>query len=165
MNSSRPDVVFDCNVFLQAITRPDGPAAHALRLVDQNEITLHISKPIIRELRLALEYPEIRSRNPNLTTEVVDAFITRVAFRGMLYRDVPHVFDLPRDRDDEPYIDLAVAVGADYLVTRDQDLLSLATDYAIEAKQFRQRLPRLSVLNPVEFLQEHSRRKRQSAQC
>jgi uncharacterized protein len=160
MNSSRPDVVFDCNVFLQAIARSNGPAAQALRLVDQNEITLHISKPIIRELRLALEYPEIRRRNPQLTVEVVDTFMTHVAFRGVLLRHVPHVFDYPRDRDDEPYIDLALSVDADYLITRDQDLLSLATDHSIEAKQFRQRLPHLSVCNPVDFLNQLSSRMR-----
>jgi predicted nucleic acid-binding protein len=71
---------------------------------------------------------------------------------------VPHVLDVPRDPDDEPYLDLAAAVEADYLVTRDQDLLSLNTDHSIEAKQFRQRLPKLSILDPVEFLTEIQRR-------
>jgi hypothetical protein len=34
MSDSRPDVVFDCNVFLQAIARAGGPAAEALRAVE-----------------------------------------------------------------------------------------------------------------------------------
>lgn len=42
MTRSRPDVVFDCNVFLQAISRVNGPAAQSLRLVEQNAITLYI---------------------------------------------------------------------------------------------------------------------------
>ena len=154
MNPSKPDVVFDCNVFLQAISRANGPAAEALRLIERNVVSLHLSRPILRELRRALAYPEIRQRNPHVTDEVIGAFLARVSFRGVLLRDVPHVFDFPRDRDDEPYIDLAAAVAADYLVTRDLDLLSLATDRAIQAKQFRQRFPNLSVLNPVDFLNE-----------
>jgi predicted nucleic acid-binding protein len=83
---------------------------------------------------------------------VVDRFIAQLLFRGQLRRNVPHVFSLPRDPKDEPYIDLAAAVSADYLVTRDKDLLSLATDHSIEAKQFRQRLPGIKIMNPVDFI-------------
>src|ERR1700733_5010187 len=145
MNPSRPDVVFDCNIFLQAISRTNGPAAEALRLVDQNVVTLHLSKGILRELRRTLAYPEIRQKNPHVTDDVVARFIDHLLFRGVLLRDVPHAFDFPRDPHDEPYIDLAAAIGADYLVTRDRDLLSLADAHDIEAKQFRQRFPKLSV--------------------
>jgi putative PIN family toxin of toxin-antitoxin system len=154
MNPSRPDIVFDCNVFLQAISRTNGPAAETLRLVERNVVTLHVSRPILHELRRTLAYPELRQKNPHLTDDVVDAFLARVAFRGVLLRDVPHVFDFPRDPADEPYIDLSAAVAADYLVTRDQDLPSLSTDHSIEGKQFRQRFPRLSILTPVGFLNE-----------
>src|SRR5882672_1286158 len=113
MSVSRPDVVFDCNVFLQAISRVNGPAAAALRFVDQNQIALHTSKAILRELRRALSYLEIRQKNPHVTDEMIDGFLTRILFRGILLRDVPHAMDLPRDPDDEPYLDLCAAVGAD----------------------------------------------------
>ena len=152
MEPSRPGVVFDCNVFLQAIARGTGPAAQALRLVERNAITLYVSRSTLRELRRVLAYPEIRQQNPHVTDEMIDAFLTRVSFRGVMLRDVPHVFDYPRDPDDEVYVDLAAAAGANYLVTRDNDLLSLASAHSIEAKQFRQRFPSLRVLNPAEFL-------------
>jgi putative PIN family toxin of toxin-antitoxin system len=154
MNRSRPDVVFDCNVFLQALARAKGPAAEALRLVEQNHLTLHLSRAILRELGRVLAYPEVQQKNPAVTDEGIDAFLSRISFRGVLHRIVPHIYDFPRDHDDEPYIDLAGAVNADYLITRDKDLLSLAMDHTVEAKQFRQRFPRLSVLNPVDFLGE-----------
>ena len=48
---------------------------------------------------------------------------------------------------DEPYLDLAVAAGARYLVSRDRDLLDLMND-----AQFRQRFPELIVLDPPAFL-------------
>ena len=104
-----------------------------------------------------MDYPEIRERNRHVTDELIDAFLTRILFRGILHRDVPHVFDFPRDTGDEPYIDLAIAVSAAFLVTRDRDLLSLGTDHTIEAKQFRQRTPGLSVLSPEDFLNEMRR--------
>lgn len=120
--------------------------------MEQNAITLHVSGAILRELRRTLAYPEIRLKNPRVTDEVVDAFLSRLMFRGAFHRDVPHTFNYPRDPSDEPYIDLAAAVQADFLVTRDKDLLSLATEHSIEAKQFRQRFPFLRIVSPVEFL-------------
>ena len=156
MNRSRPDVVFDCNIYLQAISRNHGPAARALALVDKNEITLYLSKAILRELRRTLEYPEIREKNPHITDELIEDFLGHLAFRGVLVRNVAHVFDYPRDPDDEPYVDLAAAVHADYLVTRDNDLLCLATDHSIEAKQFRQQFPFIRITEPVGFLADLS---------
>jgi putative PIN family toxin of toxin-antitoxin system len=154
MDAARPDVVLDCNVFVQAITRSQGPAARVLRLVEKNRVTLHLSKPILRELRRTLAYPELRGRNPSLTDEVAEAFVGRVMFRGVLARAVPHVFTYERDPNDEPYIDLAAAVGATFLVTRDNDLLCLMSDHTLEAKEFRQRFASLRILDPVAFLTE-----------
>ena len=49
----------------------------------------------------------------------------------------PSVFAYPRDPKDEPYVNLAVAAAADYVVTRDKDLLDLMTGHTDEAKAFR----------------------------
>ena len=57
--------------------------------------------------------------------------------------------ELPHDPKDEPYINLAVASGARYLVSRDHHLLNLMQD-----EQFCQSHPSLTILNPVAFLQE-----------
>jgi putative PIN family toxin of toxin-antitoxin system len=152
MDSLRPGVVFDCNIYLQAISRANGPAAAALRLLETSRINVYLSRAIIREFRRTIEYPEIRQKNPHVTDELVAEFLDHLLFRGTLVRDVPHVFDYSRDPQDEAYIDLAAATGADFLVTRDKDLLCLATDHSIEAKQFRQRFPSLEVMDPVSFL-------------
>ena len=60
--------------------------------------------------------------------------------------------DYPRDPADEPYIDLAVAAAADYLVTRDRDLLSLTNGHSTACKEFRRKTRPLRVLDPVQFL-------------
>lgn len=152
MTGDRPDVVLDCNVFVQAAVRKQGPAAKVISLIDANRVTLHISKPILRELRSTLSYPELREKNPALTDSIVEEYISRIRFRGAMTRKIAHVFDYARDPDDEAYVDLAVAVRAPLLITRDNDLLCLMTDHSIEAKEFRQRFPFLTILDPVEFL-------------
>jgi putative PIN family toxin of toxin-antitoxin system len=150
----RPKVVFDCNVLLQAAAREHGPAAQCLRLVERGFISLYLSKPILREVRRILSDPVVRSKNPALTVDLVSAFLRKVAYRGNLVRDVPNIFDYPRDPEDERYIDLAAAIQADFLLTRDKDLLDLTSAPSLLAKQFRQRLAGLSILDPVQFLIE-----------
>jgi putative PIN family toxin of toxin-antitoxin system len=152
MAGQRPRVVFDCNVLVQAISNRDGPAGQSLSLLDQNLIEVYASRASLKELRDVLQYASVRQKFPDLNEEIVAAFIQRFVFRATLLRHVPHVFDYPRARQDEPYIDLAVAANANYLVSRDHDLLSLATERSIIGKQFRQRYPRLKVINPVRFL-------------
>ena len=66
-----------------------------------------------------------------------------------LWRSVPRIQTYGRDADDEPYLNLAIAAEADYVVTRDNDLLALATDHSIEARQFRQLTHnRLKIVTP-----------------
>jgi predicted nucleic acid-binding protein len=62
--------------------------------------------------------------------------------------DVPKVFTLKRDPKDEPYLNHALATAAEYLVSRDLDLLDLMLD-----ESFRQRYPNLTILAPPAFLQ------------
>jgi predicted nucleic acid-binding protein len=99
-----------------------------------------------------MRYPTVREKLPSLTDERIDQFLNRLVFRSSLVRRVSHVFDLVRARQDEPYINLAAAAHADFLVSRDKDLLFLATDHSLVGKEFRQRFPTLRVLNPVAFL-------------
>ncbi|MGO9466374.1 MAG: putative toxin-antitoxin system toxin component, PIN family [Isosphaeraceae bacterium] len=62
--------------------------------------------------------------------------------------DAPVSYELPRDPDDEPYLNLALAANADYLVTWDKDMLDLMQDAG-----FRTQYPQLTILTPVAFLQ------------
>jgi uncharacterized protein len=150
----RPRVIFDCNVLIQAASHDDGPAAGCLRLLEANRISVFLSRATLAELRAVLDYPAVREKNRQLTDVRVAAFVDRLTFKTNFIRRVPHAMDYPRARQDEPYIDLAVAAKADYLVSRDKDLLSLMTGYSAACKEFRQRTRPLKVLDPVEFLRE-----------
>ena len=65
-----PRVVFDCMVYLQATVNESGPAAVLLRLVDNDEIALFVSREVLEEVREVLSRPKIRQRNPAITTNV-----------------------------------------------------------------------------------------------
>ncbi len=97
-----------------------------------------------------------------MTDEVIEAFILRLRKTSQIIHQVPKKFSYPRDSDDEPYINLAVRVEADYIVSRDNDLLNLMIDYTTEAKEFRQRFRFLRVIEPLEFLKEVRKLERKS---
>jgi putative PIN family toxin of toxin-antitoxin system len=148
----RPRVVFDCMIFLQATASESGPAAALLRLVDRKVLSLFVSREILNEVRGVLSRPKIRKKNSDLTSERVDALITRLLEKGAIVDAVPQHFSYVRDPRDEKYINLAIEVEADYIVSRDQDLLDMMTGHTDECKDFRRRFRSLKVIGPVEFL-------------
>lgn len=129
-----------------------GPAAEAFRYMDRGLIDVYLSRSTLRELRAALDYPDVRKKFPGLEDHQIGAFIKRLTYRGILLRRVPHVFDYPRAKQDEAYIDLAAAAKADFLVSRDKDLLSLMTGHSAVCKRFRQITHPLQIVEPVAFL-------------
>lgn len=78
--------------------------------------------------------------------------IDTLLLKGRLLRKVPRRFELPRDPDDEPYLNAAIESGAQFLVTRDRDLLDLMNWETKEGRDFQFRFPQLKILNPTEFL-------------
>ena len=72
-DNPRPRVVFDCMVYLQATISESGPAATLLRLVDRDALSLYSSHDILEEVCEVLSRPRIRTRNPDITDERVDA--------------------------------------------------------------------------------------------
>lgn len=150
--TEKPRVVFDCNVLLQAAAREKSVAAKCLNFVESSLIQLFVSREVLTEVEDVLNRPEIRAHFPDLSDEIVGAFLKRLQKFSMLVRLVPKKFSYPRDEDDEPYINLAVAAGADFILSRDKDLLDLMTGHTDECKEFRQRFRSLRVLEPAEFL-------------
>jgi len=149
-----PAVVFDCMIFLQALANDTSPAARALDLVDAGDIRLYVSEQILREVRKVLDRSEVRTALPGITDLGVESLFRRLARKAVVVREVPRVFEYSRDPDDEPYINLAIAARANFLVSRDRDLLDLMTGHDLDSKQFRQRFRFLRIIEPASLLQE-----------
>jgi putative PIN family toxin of toxin-antitoxin system len=141
--------VFDCVILLQAAARRTGPAAECLRAVRDGRLKLFLSPDILAEVRDVLGRPKSLRKFPALTPEAVDVFLEDVANNATTLSTVPKVFSLARDPKDEPYINLAAAIQARYLVSRDKDLFDLMGD-----DTFRRQFPALTVIDPVALLRE-----------
>jgi putative PIN family toxin of toxin-antitoxin system len=144
-------IVFDCNVYFQAFISATGPAAKLLEAVERKRLSLFLSQFVLDELRNVLSRPQIVSKfkfNRERVTNYLDALVELAT----LVADVPHVFDFPRDPKDAHYVDLALAVHAKLIVSRDKDLLSLRDYSTEEGRDFLTRFPNLIILTPPEAL-------------
>ena len=144
--------VFDCIVFLQGAAREASPAGICLHLVDSGLLDLFVSDEIIAEIGDVFRRPLLQRRLSVLTDEFVKNFVAALIARAVSIRDVPRIFEYPRDPKDERYINLALAAQADYLVSRDNDILDLASSEQPEGRSFRERFPHLRIVDPVAFL-------------
>ena len=112
-------------IFLQAAARPTGPAAALLELVEIGELELLVSEAGLEEIREVLTRPGLQRKFPSLTISTVRDFLDRIQVCSAYSANVPSFFELDRDPKDAKYVDLAIATKADFLVTRDKDLLDL----------------------------------------
>jgi putative PIN family toxin of toxin-antitoxin system len=145
--------VFDCVLFVQAAANPNGPAMACFDRLTKLAGRLYVSDAILLEIGEVLNRAELRRRLPSLTPTRVGQFLDDVRATAHLVDIVPHAFSLPRDPKDEPYLDLAIAAQADYLLTwNSRHLTYLMKQDTPEERTFCERYPTLKITDPVEFL-------------
>ncbi|MDP9174026.1 MAG: hypothetical protein M3O30_09195 [Planctomycetota bacterium] len=96
----------------------------------------------------------VSSRNFELTLDARKISFAAIEKAATLLTGFPEVFVYERDPDDAQYINLALAAGAQLIVSRDKDLLDLMDIGRPESAVFQSRFPELRILNPVGFLRE-----------
>ncbi|MEX2213160.1 MAG: putative toxin-antitoxin system toxin component, PIN family [Phycisphaeraceae bacterium] len=143
--------VFDCNIFLRAMLTPTGPSAACCDKAANGDVILHVAPFVFEELRDLPNRKKLR-RFPHFTHERVERFIEEVLEFADLVVDPPPRFSYPRDPDDTPYIDLAIATGALLVVSNDTDLLDLMCDSNAEGSELRRMHPSFHVYTPPQFL-------------
>lgn len=153
--STRPiGVVLDCMVYVQATANAKGPAARLLDLLDTGEIILFVSRETLSEIRDTMNDEEVRAKLPGITDIRVEVLFRRLEQKATSIKQIPKRFEYPRDPDDEPYINLALAAGATHLISRDNDLLDLMRWETEEGREFQKRFRFLKIVTPDVFLNE-----------
>lgn len=155
MIADKPRVVFDCMVYLQAAAREISRAATCWQMAKARQIRLFASREILNEVHDVLGRDRIRQRFDMLTDESVADFIADVRKVAAVLSNVPSHFDYyERDAKDEPYLNLAIEVSADYLISRDNDLLDLMSWKREVGREFQKRYRCLKIVTPEAFLAE-----------
>jgi putative PIN family toxin of toxin-antitoxin system len=123
--------------------------------MDCGAVHLCLSPDVLAEIDDVLHRPEILRRFPLINSKSSQTLLRTARNKSILLASVPKVFPLPRDPDDEPYTDLAVAADAKYLVTgNDRHLTYLMRQDTPEGIDFCRRFPNLEIVDPPTFLAE-----------
>jgi uncharacterized protein len=147
-------LVLDTNTLLSGLAHPNSASGRVLAHCENRRVLLLLNRPVQAEYRRVLGSPAMLRRNPEITREAIELVLRRLRYVGEYLRQVNASFRLDRDRDDEPFIELAIAGTASHMVTSDNDLLSLTNGHDDAARRFRQRLPGVRVLRAAAFLRE-----------
>lgn len=130
-------VVFDCNVFLQGLAAPEGPARRCVQLAIEGKVSLFISTSVLDELREVTSRPKVIAKL-HLMAERVEEFLEAIQIAATLLDGFAETFEYSRDPDDAHYINLALAANARLIVSRDKDLcLTLWTEAERRGLTFR----------------------------
>jgi len=144
--------VFDCVTLVQSVISETGPAARCVELVEQRVVSLAVSEYTLAEISEVLSRSSLRKRYVSLTDKRVQWLVSLLVEHGEFFSKIKSHYDYPRDPDDEPYLNLAIEAGAEFLVTRDRDLLDLMRWDREEGRTFQRRFPQLRNVDPVTFL-------------
>jgi len=145
-------VIFDTVTLVQSAINPKGAARKCLTYFEQGKISIAVSRDTLAEVKDVLSRPYIRLRYEHITDELVATLVEHLSYRGIYVRNVSRHFMYPRDPDDESYLNLAIEVSADYLVSRDHDLLDLMNWNQEAGREFQRRFRFLKIVTPEEFL-------------
>ncbi len=132
-------VVLDTNVLVSGIAYPDSIPGKILAAWRRGSVTVSLSHHIVDELSRALPRMNHRLNWPP------QKFVEEVELLALQARIVEPA-DLPdtavRDPGDVPVLGTLLASKADYLITGDDDLLSLAERYP-------------AIISPADFWRKH----------
>jgi len=149
-NDDERRVVFDCNVFAQALITPAGHAADCINLVRAKRVTLFWSSYVLAEIRRIPD--KATPRKLGITIEKAEALITLLAPFATTMDEPPAIYEHPTDPKDSHYVNLALAAGASLIVSRDKHLLNLSNPAKPAGSAFIQRFPQLHILQPEQLL-------------
>ena len=148
---SRPGAVFDAVTFVQSLANPAGPAAACWQRVLAGEVTHFASEDTLAELADVVSRPKL-AKKLAIDPDIARTFLAAVRRGSVVVPDVPSRFTYPRDPKDEPLVNLALAAGARYLVTWDNDLLDLMTAGNADGTRLKAQAPDLAILTPPEMM-------------
>lgn len=139
-------IVLDTNIFISAVLGPKGASRQIIRGCLQQEYLPLMGNTLFLEYEALLARPELFGRcilNPKEREALLDAYLSVCRWVTVYYAWRPNL----RDEADNHLIELAVAGGADCLVTKN------IRDFNGSDLQF----PGLKVQTPERFLEEVQR--------
>ena len=132
-SSSKPKIILDTNAFISAYLF-SGMENQILNLVEEEKLILYFSNDLANEV--------IYKLNTKFKAEIISEIFVLFVNEFGIYFQPKTKLELCRDPKDNFLLDLCLESQADFLITRDKDLLELNSNSLFVTK----------VLKPEEFL-------------
>jgi len=118
-------VVIDSTILISAFLAKTGVSAELLYKAKNGDFDMCLAEEILEEVQRALlQYPKIRKRY-HYTDQAVIQFVQNLRIVTRLITELPSLEVVNSDPNDNMVVACALKARADYIVTRDNDLLSL----------------------------------------
>jgi len=108
----KPKAVIDTNIFLSGLLNEFGAPAKLIKHFQNNAFLLILSENILREYHDVI----LEINNDLLTDQIVDLFST--ILNKAIFINPTEQYDVCKDKDDNMFIECAVAANATYIVTK-----------------------------------------------
>ncbi len=112
--------VFDTVVFVRGLINPHSRWGRAV-FMRSHQYRLFLSRPVIMEILDVLHRPELTAKFRSLTGMDLARVIDILGQAEIV--EAPAIPAVSRDAKDDKFLATALAAGAEYLVTEDEDLL------------------------------------------
>jgi putative PIN family toxin of toxin-antitoxin system len=117
--------VVDTNILIRAVIKPDGTVGPVLRHLVQGDYVLVYSRSLLAELLEKLGLPRIMEKYGVTDNDIADLMALFILRGDLVIPD--RTVTVCRDPEDNMVIEAALAGKAPWVVTGDEDLLSLGT--------------------------------------
>jgi putative PIN family toxin of toxin-antitoxin system len=118
--------VFDTVVFVRSLINPHSIWGRLLfELIDAYELS--VSPPLLQEILEVIERPRLKQKYRTTTARGMDQLLEIVSRAGIV--ELGEIAAVSRDPKDNKVLATAKAAGVEYIVSEDEDLLTL-TEYA-----------------------------------
>jgi putative PIN family toxin of toxin-antitoxin system len=121
-----PSAVVDSTVLVSAFLTPGGVSAELLQSARRGAFVCCLAQEILDEAERVLRSPRLRRHHPYTDHDVTE-FVGGLRRAANRINNLPHLTGIVRDPNDDMVIATALKAQASYIITRDDDLLSLGT--------------------------------------
>lgn len=130
-------VVLDTNVLISGVIAAQGPSARILEAVQRGELHLITSAALLQEFSEVIVRPHIRDKYPQVA-EHAEALLDFLRVNASIVAGVPGEPVVTADPDDDMVLACALEGDANYIVSGDPHLFSLAQHNGIPILRPRQ---------------------------
>lgn len=116
--------VVDTNVLVSGVISPKGSPAKVIDLWQKRKFVLVTSEEILKEFRRVLTYPKIAGKY-HLDEKKANEYAKGLFAFAQVCSPTRKVSLVKDDPGDDKFIEAALAVGADFIISGDQHLLAL----------------------------------------